>query len=168
MSGVVYMFQCGFCNWSYYGECVRHLNVRTGEHKSTPLRNKKQVRPKNSSVGEHLLTCNHLASYGDFSILVRENKKFYWNWKGSLLITRDQPSLNRNIIWAPLYLFVRILFVFNSSYIIFIKWAFYYFFIYKCKSTTARDNGTLLSHETEHCHYDDFWLSYLHFNFSSL
>ena len=26
-SGVVYKFQCGFCNESYYGECMRHLNI---------------------------------------------------------------------------------------------------------------------------------------------
>ena len=31
-SGAVYKFQCGLCSESYYGECVRHLNVRTGEH----------------------------------------------------------------------------------------------------------------------------------------
>ena len=31
-SVVVYKFQCGLCNESYYGECVRHLNVRIGEH----------------------------------------------------------------------------------------------------------------------------------------
>ena len=31
-SGVVYKFQCGLCNESYYGECVRHFNVRIGEH----------------------------------------------------------------------------------------------------------------------------------------
>ena len=31
-SGVVYKFQCGLCNESYYGECVRHLNVRIGGH----------------------------------------------------------------------------------------------------------------------------------------
>ena len=30
--GVVYNFQCGLCDESYYGECVRQLNVRTGEH----------------------------------------------------------------------------------------------------------------------------------------
>ena len=29
-SGVVYKFQCGLYNESYYGECVRHLNVRIG------------------------------------------------------------------------------------------------------------------------------------------
>ena len=27
-SSVVYKFQCGLCNESYYGECVRPLNVR--------------------------------------------------------------------------------------------------------------------------------------------
>ena len=31
-SGAVYKFQCGLCNESYYGECMRHLNVRIGEH----------------------------------------------------------------------------------------------------------------------------------------
>ena len=31
-SGVVYKFQYGICNWSCYGECDRHLNVRIGEH----------------------------------------------------------------------------------------------------------------------------------------
>ena len=29
-SGVIYKLQCGFCNESYHGECVRHLNVRIG------------------------------------------------------------------------------------------------------------------------------------------
>ena len=31
-SGVAYKFHCGLCNESYYGECVRHFNVRTIEH----------------------------------------------------------------------------------------------------------------------------------------
>ena len=31
-SVVVYKFWCGLCNESYYGECVRHLAVRRGEH----------------------------------------------------------------------------------------------------------------------------------------
>ena len=29
-SDVVYKFQCGLCDKSYCGECMRHLNVRTG------------------------------------------------------------------------------------------------------------------------------------------
>ena len=32
ISGVVYQFQCGLCNESYYGESIRHLDMRFGEH----------------------------------------------------------------------------------------------------------------------------------------
>ena len=32
ISGVVYKFQCGLCNESYYGESIRHLDTRSGEH----------------------------------------------------------------------------------------------------------------------------------------
>ena len=77
-SGVVYKFQCGLCNESYYGERVRHLNVRTGEHiaKSQLSPIKKQVKPKNSSIADHVLFCNNSVSYSIFNILTRENKKF--------------------------------------------------------------------------------------------
>ena len=68
-------FQCGLCNESYYGECMRHLNVRTGEHIGISTLTRKQVKPKNSSKVDHLLLCKHSASYDDFSIIARENKK---------------------------------------------------------------------------------------------
>ena len=32
ISGVVYKFQCGICNESYYGESIRHLDIRSREH----------------------------------------------------------------------------------------------------------------------------------------
>ena len=59
-SGVVYKFQCGLCNESYYGECIRYLDIRSGEHIGlSPLTGKK-VRPiKNSAVRDHLLHCNN-------------------------------------------------------------------------------------------------------------
>ena len=62
-------------------------------------------KPRNSFVADHLLICNHSASYDDFSIVARENKKFLLEFKESLLLMRDKPSLNRNITSAPLYLF---------------------------------------------------------------
>ena len=74
-SDVVYKFQCRLCSESYYGECVRHLNVRIGEHTGTSPLTKKRVKPKNSSVADHLLFCNR-STYDDFSILTCENKKF--------------------------------------------------------------------------------------------
>ena len=75
-SGVVYKFQCGLCNKSYYVECVRHLNVKIGKHIGILPLTKKEVKPKNSSVADNSLFYNHSASYDDFSILTRENKKF--------------------------------------------------------------------------------------------
>ena len=57
-SGVVYKFQCGLCNESYYGECMRHLNVRIGEHIGISPLTRTQVKPKNSSLADHLLLCN--------------------------------------------------------------------------------------------------------------
>ena len=64
-------------------------------------------KPKNSSVADHVLLWNHSVSYDDFSILMRENKTFLLELKESQLVMRDQPSLNGNITWAPLYLFDR-------------------------------------------------------------
>ena len=75
-SGVVYKFQCGLCNESYCDECVRHLNVRIGEHNGISPLTKKLVKPKIRSVADHLLFCNHSASYDDFSILTCENRVF--------------------------------------------------------------------------------------------
>ena len=99
-SGIVYKFQCAMSPIN--GECVRHLNVRNGERIGISPITKKQVKPKNSSAVDHLLFCNHSASYDDFSILTRKNKKLLPELKESLLIMR-----NRNITSAPLYLFNR-------------------------------------------------------------
>ena len=76
-SVVVYKFHCRLCNESYYGECMRRLNVRTGEHISISPLTRKQVKPKNSYIADHLLLCNYSASYDDFSILTRKEKSFY-------------------------------------------------------------------------------------------
>ena len=118
-SGVVCKFQCGLCNDSYYGECVRHLNVRIGEHNGTSPLTKKQVKPKNSSVSDHLLFCNHSASYDNFNTLTCERKKVLLKLKESLLIMRDKPSCLSFIC-------------FNSCYVILIEWTF--FIIWPCVS----------------------------------
>ena len=84
---------------------MRYFNVRIGDNIGISPPTRKQVKPKNSSVADHLLLCNHSVSYDDFSILTREKKTFILESKESLLIMRDKPSLNRNITSAPLYLF---------------------------------------------------------------
>ena len=56
---------------------MRHSIVRIGEHIGISPLTRKQVKPKNSSVADHLILCNHSASYNDFSILTRENKNVF-------------------------------------------------------------------------------------------
>ena len=96
-SGVVYKFQCGLCNESYYGECVRHLAVRSGEHIGISPLTSKRVQPrKDSAVCHHLLNCNYSPTFEDFSVLCHENEKYLLELKGNLVV-RDWPSLNWNI-----------------------------------------------------------------------
>ena len=109
ISGVVYKFQCGLCNESYYGESIRHLDIRSGEDIGVPpLTGKKVKPPNNSAIWNHLLHCNFLPSFDNFSALAHENKKYLLEIKESLLIMRDKPSLNRYISSAPLYLFDKV------------------------------------------------------------
>ena len=109
ISGVVYKFQCGLCNESYYGDCIRHLDIRSEEYIGvSPLTGKKMKPINNSLVHDHLLHCNYLPSFNNFKILAHENKKFLLEIKDSLLIMRAKPSLNTDISSAPLYLFDKL------------------------------------------------------------
>ena len=63
--GVVYKFQCGFCNECYYGERVRDLNVRIEEHMGISPLTKKKVKPMGNAVSDHFLLCNHSPSRED-------------------------------------------------------------------------------------------------------
>ena len=144
---VVYKFQCGLWNESYYGGCVRHLTVRIGEHIGIPPFTKKQVKPKKSSVVDHLLFYKHSASYDNFSTLIRETKIFLLELKENLLIMRDIETLHRhhcnysrspsNRVFIRLYLFLIVakLFLLHGFY--------YHFVIYKGMTTTVRIHGTV-------------------------
>ena len=92
----VFSFQSGLCNESYYGEYIRHLNVRIGEHIGIC-----------SAVKDHLLLCKNFLSFENFSVLTKEIRKFVLELKESFLIMRDKPSLNRNRS-APLHLFYKV------------------------------------------------------------
>ena len=103
---MVYKFQCGLCNESYYGECVRHLAVRSGEHIGISILNNKSVQPrKDSAVCHYLLNCNYSPTFEDFSVLCHENKKYLLEMKKNLLIMRDRPLMNQTVCFSPLYLF---------------------------------------------------------------
>ena len=87
ISGVDYKFQCGLCNESYYGESIRHLHIRSGEHLGvSPLVGKRVKPSNNSAICDHLLHCNFLPSFDNSSVLAHENKKYLLEIKESLLI----------------------------------------------------------------------------------
>ena len=51
ISGAVYKFWCGLCIKSYYGESIRHLDIRSGEHIGmSHLTGKKVKLSKNSAI----------------------------------------------------------------------------------------------------------------------
>ena len=103
---MIYKFQCELCSESYYGECVRHLAVRSGEHTGISSLTNQRVQPgKDSVVYDHLLNYNCSRTFQDFSVLCHENKKYFSELKESLLIIRDRPSMNLNVRSASLYLF---------------------------------------------------------------
>ena len=105
-SNVVYKFSCGRCNATYYSETCRHLSVRVGEHSGvSPLTGKKSKSKKSAAVKEHMLFCDHIVSIDDFKILATSDLDFHVKVKESLLISCDEPILNKNETSLPLYPF---------------------------------------------------------------
>ena len=88
-SGVVYKFQFGLYNVSYYWKCVRYLAVRSGKHIGVPLLANRRIQPRKDSAVCHDSLNYYLATFGDFSVLCHENKKFLLELTESLLIMRD-------------------------------------------------------------------------------
>ena len=105
-SNLVYKFSCNICNDIYYGKTIRHFKVRSCEHLGlTPLTGKRVKTPKEGAILDHIIHSGHTPSFDDFSILVKDSNEFRLLIRESLLISRDNPSLNRNIQSIPLELF---------------------------------------------------------------
>ena len=74
ISGIVSKFQCGLCNDSHYSESLRQLDINSGEHIGVSPITGKKVKPSNNSViCNHLLHCDFLPSFYNFSVLAHEN-----------------------------------------------------------------------------------------------
>ena len=73
-SGIVYKFQCGGCNATYYCKTKRHFKVRMCKHLGISALTGKRVKgDDDSAIKEHLLFCNHTSDFEDFSILATNN-----------------------------------------------------------------------------------------------
>ena len=119
-SHLSYKFQCSNCNIIYYGETERHRKVRASEHISTsPVMGKRVNNNKKPSFKDHCLLSGHVCSFEDFTVLNYESHKFKLLIKESLLVTKDKPSLNKQVKSLKLELFW-----FNSTYtiLLYLRW----------------------------------------------
>ena len=100
-----YKFQCSSCNGTYYGKTKRHFEVRVSEHMGAYARTGKNIKStKNSAVRDHMLVCNNIVSFEDFSVLANGANDFRIKLQETLLIHRDGPKLNKTSESVPLML----------------------------------------------------------------
>ena len=81
-----YKFQCSSCDATYYGKTQRYFKVRVSEHMEVSARTCKNIKStKNSAVRDHMLVCNNIVSFEDFSGLANGTNDFRIKLQGSLL-----------------------------------------------------------------------------------
>ena len=86
-SNFVYKFKCGSSTASYYGKTYRNMKVPVSEHQSVSPRTGKQVKGMlSTSVRDHMLDCDHIVAWEDFSIIGRESNHYLLETKESLFI----------------------------------------------------------------------------------
>ena len=64
------------CNEFYYGEYIRHLNIRIGKQIGISTLTEEQVKPKGSAVSDHMLLCNHWPLFDSLKSIVNEINLF--------------------------------------------------------------------------------------------
>ena len=102
----IYNFTCGSCNASYIGKTFMYMKVRVSEHQGVSTRTVKHVKGTlSTSVRDLMLDCNHIVTWDDFKVLGRESNHWLLEFKESLFIKGDRPSLNKNIYSQELFLF---------------------------------------------------------------
>ena len=101
-----YKFQCSSCNATYHGKTKRHFKVRVSEQMGVSARTDKNIKStKYSAVRDHIVICNNIVSFEDFSILANGTNDFRIKLQESLLMNRDGPQLNKTSQSVPLMLF---------------------------------------------------------------
>ena len=97
---------CLASNASYYGETCRYLSVRVVEDSGVlHLIGKKSMSQKSTAVKDQMLFSEHIVFIDEFKILATSDSEFHVKVKESLLISYDEPILNKNERSLPLYLF---------------------------------------------------------------
>ena len=70
-----YKFHCSSGNATYYGKTKCYFKVHVSEHMGVSTRTSKNIKSsKNSAVCDHMLICNNIVSFEDFSVLANGTK----------------------------------------------------------------------------------------------
>ena len=105
-SGIIYCYTCSNCKVTYYGKTFRYFYTRAAEHMGiSDLTGKGLKNVKQFAIYDHLLQCNCVINFDDFSTLATDCNKLKLLLRQSLLIKRDKPILNRTIKLFPFKLF---------------------------------------------------------------
>ena len=93
-SGIVYKFNCGGCNVTYYGKTKRHFKVGMSEHLGISTLTGKRVKGDNHLPWKNIIyfAIIHLV-FDNFSILASSNNDFNVTLMESILIISDPPSI---------------------------------------------------------------------------
>lgn len=85
------------------------LYGKTGEPNCiSPLTLKMTWRANENSIQDYLLESNNHLFFKEFRVLPHGNEKYLPQLKESILIKRDKPILNKNIISALLHLLNKV------------------------------------------------------------
>ena len=82
-------FQCSSCNVPYYGK-TKHIILRFVSRNIWESLHVKSTT--NYTVHDHMLVCDNIVSFEDFSILTNCSNDFKINLQESLLIHCDGPQ----------------------------------------------------------------------------
>ena len=107
-SHCIYKLQCSSFTATYIGESVRHYDVRVCEHSRISEFTGKFMNSKaKTAVYVHMEECAHHNPPENFSTLAnnRSANEYSLQVQESILIARDNPSLNKAIRSVPLLLF---------------------------------------------------------------
>ena len=109
-SHLLYRFKCSCCNASYIGETTRHYDVRVCEHlKISEFTGKPKSSVLPTSVWLHMAENQHHNNDKDSFSMITSYSPTISEYKlmvmESLIVAKDNPSINKSYRSVPLYLF---------------------------------------------------------------
>ena len=140
--------KCNICNGIFYGKTKHHLKVRVCEHLGiTPSTGKKVKSLKESIMFNPIFHTGHSINFEKFKILAKESHEFRLLFRELLLISHDDPPLNKYVEFIPREFFHNYLqFSFIISVIVVILLIIWLFSVFNILDTLNIERKFFLRH----------------------